>query len=134
MSITTADGAARVVVTGTGMLTALCADVASSWAGLISGRSGIATISVFDPVRVASRIAGEVPGFDPSGFLDRKQQRRTDRFTQLALVAAREALDEAGLHGRLNGELAERTGILIGTGLGGGITLGEQIADRKSVV
>ena len=128
MNLTTADGAARVVVTGTGMLTALGADVASSWAGLISGRSGIATISVFDPVRVASRIAGEVPGFDPSGVLDRKQQRRTDRFTQLALVAAREALDEAGLPGRLNGELAERTGILIGTGLGGGITFGEQIA------
>jgi len=60
--------------------------------------------------------------------LDRKEQRRTDRYTQLALVAARQALDEAGLPGRLDGELAERTGILIGTGLGGGITFGEQVA------
>jgi 3-oxoacyl-[acyl-carrier-protein] synthase II len=126
--LTTPDGAPRVVVTGTGMLTALGADVASTWAGLLAGRSGITTITAFDPARVASRIAGEVPGFDPSGVLDRKEQRRTDRFTQLALVAAREALDEAGLPGRLEGELAERTGILIGTGLGGGITFGEQVA------
>ena len=128
MNLTTPDGAPRVVVTGTGMLTALGPDVATTWAGLVAGRSGIATITAFDPARVASRIAGEVPDFDPSGVLDRKEQRHTDRFTQLALVAAREALDEAGLPGRLDGELAERTGILIGTGLGGGITFGEQIA------
>jgi 3-oxoacyl-[acyl-carrier-protein] synthase II len=128
VNLTTPDGAPRVVVTGTGMLTALGPDVASTWAGLVAGRSGIATITAFDPARVASRIAGEVPEFDPSGVLDRKEQRHTDRFTQLALVAARQALDEAGLPGRLDGELAERTGILIGTGLGGGITFGEQIA------
>ena len=128
MNLTTPDGAPRVVVTGTGMLTALGPDVATTWAGLVAGRSGIATITAFDPARVASQIAGEVPDFDPSGVLDRKEQRHTDRFTQLALVAARQALDEAGLPGRLVGELAERTGILIGTGLGGGITFGEQIA------
>jgi 3-oxoacyl-[acyl-carrier-protein] synthase II len=128
VNLTTPDGAPRVVVTGTGMLTALGPDVASTWAGLVAGRSGIATITAFDPARVASRIAGEVPAFDSSGVLDRKEQRHTDRFTQLALVAARQALDEAGLPGRLDGELAERTGILIGTGLGGGITFGEQIA------
>jgi 3-oxoacyl-[acyl-carrier-protein] synthase II len=127
VSLVTPDGAPRVVVTGTGMLTALGADVASSWAGLVAGRSGIATIAAFDPSRISSRIAGEVPGFDPSGVLDRKEQRRNDRFTQLALVAAREALDEAGLPGRLEGELAERTGILIASGLGGGITFGEQV-------
>ena len=127
MSLTTPDGAPRVVVTGTGMLTALGPDVASTWEGLVAGRSGIAAITAFDPARLASRIAGEVPGFDPSGVLDRKEQRHTDRFTQLALVAARQALDEAGLPGRLDGELAERAGIIIGTGLGGGITFGEQI-------
>jgi 3-oxoacyl-[acyl-carrier-protein] synthase II len=128
VNLTTPDGAPRVVVTGTGMLTALGPDVASTWDGLVAGRSGIATITAFNPVRVMSRIAGEVPSFDPSGVLDRKEQRRTDRFTQLALVAARQALDEAGLPGRLEGELAERTGILIATGMGGGITFGEQIA------
>jgi len=127
VSLTTPDGAPRVVVTGTGMLTALGPDVASTWEGLVAGRSGIAAITAFDPARLASRIAGEVPGFDPSGILDRKEQRHTDRFTQLALVAARQALDEAGLPGRLDGELAERAGIIIGTGLGGGITFGEQI-------
>jgi 3-oxoacyl-[acyl-carrier-protein] synthase II len=127
VNLTTPDGAPRVVVTGTGMLTALGPDVASTWQGLIAGRSGIGAITAFDPARLASRIAGEVPGFDPSGVLDRKEQRHTDRFTQLALVAARQALDEAGLPGRLDGELAERTGIIIGTGLGGGITFGEQI-------
>jgi 3-oxoacyl-[acyl-carrier-protein] synthase II len=127
VSLTTPDGAPRVVVTGTGMLTALGPDVASTWEGLVAGRSGIAAITAFDPARLASRIAGEVPGFDPSGVLDRKEQRHTDRFTQLALVAARQALDEAGLPGRLDGELAERAGIIIGTGLGGGITFGEQI-------
>jgi 3-oxoacyl-[acyl-carrier-protein] synthase II len=125
--LTTPDGAPRVVVTGTGMLTALGADVESTWAGLVAGRSGIAKITAFDPARVPSRIAGEVPGLDPSGVLDRKEQRRTDRYTHLALVAAREALDEAGFPGRLEGELAERTGILIATGLGGGITFGEQV-------
>ena len=125
--LTTPDGLPRVVVTGTGMLTALGTDVATTWAGLIAGRSGIATIASFDPARISSRIGGEVPPFDPSAILDRKEQRRTDRFTQLALVAAREAMDEAGLPGRLDGELAERTGILIATGLGGGITFGEQV-------
>jgi 3-oxoacyl-[acyl-carrier-protein] synthase II len=128
VNLTTPDGRPRVVVTGTGMLTALGPDVASTWDGLVAGRSGIATIAAFDPSRLSSRIAGEVPGFDPSLVLDRKEQRRTDRYTQLALVAARQALDEAGLPGRLDGELAERTGILIATGLGGGITFGEQIA------
>ncbi len=127
MNLTTPDGAPRVVVTGTGMLTALGPDVASTWEGLIAGRSGIGAITAFDAARLASRIAGEVPGFDPSGVVDRKEQRHTDRFTQLALVAARQALDEAGLPGRIDGELAERTGIIIGTGLGGGITFGEQI-------
>ena len=128
MNLTTPDGAPRVVVTGTGMLTALGPDVASTWDGLVAGRSGIAVITAFDPVRVTSRIAGEVSRFDPSAVLDRKEQRRTDRYTQLVLVAGREALDEAGLPGRLDGELAERTGILIATGLGGGITFGEQVA------
>ena len=57
--------------------------------------------------------------FDPSRVLDRKDQRRTDRYTQFGLVAAREAMDQAGLPERLEGELAERTGVILGTGLGG---------------
>jgi len=119
-------GARRVVVTGLGMVTALGGDVASTWAGLVAGRSGIGPITAFDPSRVASRIAGEVPDFDPSAVLDRKEQRRNDRYTQLALVATREALADAGLPERLDGPLAERTGIILGTGIGGGQTFAEQ--------
>ncbi len=122
-----AGDARRVVVTGMGLVTALGSDVASTWDGLVAGRSGIRTITAFDPARVASRIAGEVPDFDPSAVLDRKEQRRNDRYTQLALVATREAMAQAGLPARLDGELAERTGILLGTGLGGGITFAEQV-------
>ncbi len=121
------NGGPRVVVTGLGMLTALGRDVASTWEGLVAGRSGIRPISAFDPSRVAARIAGEVPGFDSSAVLDRKEQRRNDRYTQLALVATHEALVSAGLPLRLEGDLAERTGILLGTGIGGGITFAEQV-------
>ena len=70
-----------------------------------------------------SRIAGEVHDFDASGVLDRKELRRTDRYIQFGLVAAREALDQAGLPERFEGELAERTGVILGTGLGGVGTL-----------
>ena len=122
------DVARRVVVTGMGLVTALGTDVASSWDGLVAGRSGIRTITAFDPSRVASRIAGEVVGFDAAAVLDRKEQRRNDRYTQLALVATREAMTQAGLPERLEGELALRTGVLLGTGIGGGITFSEQVA------
>jgi len=110
-----------------GMLTALGNDVISTWANLIAGRSGIGTISRFDPSRLTVRIAGEVKDFDPSAVLDRKEQRRTDRYVQYALVATRQAMDQAGLRDRLEGELAERTGVIIGAGLGGVQSLFEQI-------
>ncbi len=113
----------RVVVTGMGMLSALGNDVATSWEGLVAGRSGIRTIESFDPSRLSVRIAAEVRGFDSSHVLDRKEQRRTDRYIQFGLVATREAMDQAGLPARLEGELAERTGAILGTGLGGVGTL-----------
>ncbi len=113
----------RVVVTGMGMLTALGNDVATSWAGLVAGRSGIRTIESFDPSRLSVRIAAEVRGLDSSHVHDRKDQRRTDRYIQFGLVATREAMDQAGLPARLEGELAERTGAILGTGLGGVGTL-----------
>ncbi len=129
----------RVVVTGMGAVTALGQDVATTWAGLVEGRSGIATITRFDPSRVASRVAAEVKDFDPSGILDRKEMRRTDRYIQFALVCARQALDESGLPGRLDDEIAARTGVIMGSGLGGVATLfdnvllmGERGPDRIS--
>ncbi|MEX1172644.1 MAG: beta-ketoacyl-ACP synthase II [Chloroflexota bacterium] len=115
----------RVVVTGMGMLTALGNDVPTTWANLVAGRSGIRTIESFDPSRLTSRMAGEVRDFDASGVLDRKEMRRTDRYIQFGLVAAREAMDQAGLPERLEGELSERTGVIMGTGLGGIGTLYE---------
>jgi len=118
----------RVVITGMGAVTALGNDVASSWEGLVAGRSGVRTIEAFDPARLTSRMAGEVRDFDASHILDRKDLRRTDRYIQFGLVAAREALDQAGLPARFEGELAERTGVVLGTGLGGVGTLVEGIS------
>ena len=129
----------RVVVTGTGIVSALGHDVASTWEGLTAGRSGIRTIQHFDPSRLSARIAGEVRDFDPSGVLDRKEMRRTDRYIQFALVCARQALDQAGLPGRLDDEMAAHSGVIIGSGLGGVSTLfdnvlvmGERGPDRIS--
>ena len=113
----------RVVVTGMGMVTALGNDLPTTWAGLVAGRSGVRTIEAFDPSRLASRMAAEVHDFDASGVLDRKELRRTDRYIQFGLVAAREALDQAGFPERFEGDLADRTGVILGTGLGGVGTL-----------
>ena len=95
----------RVVVTGMGALTALGNDVASTWDGLMAGRSGVRTIEAFDPSRLSSQVAAEVRDFDSSHVLDRKDQRRTDRYIQFGLVAARQALDDAGLPERFEGDL-----------------------------
>ena len=117
----------RVVVTGMGVLTPLGNDVAAFWSRLTAGESGVRTITGFDHSRVPSKVAGEVQDFDPSNVLDRKEIRRNDRYTQFALVAARQAMDQAGLPEKLEGELAERTGAIVGSGLGGSGTLVEQI-------
>jgi 3-oxoacyl-[acyl-carrier-protein] synthase II len=117
----------RVVVTGMGAVSALGNDVASTWDGLVAGRSGIGTIERFDPARLAVRIAAEVHDFDPSDVLDRKDIRRTDRYIQFGLVAARQALDQAGFPGRMEGQLAEQTGVIVGSGLGGVATLFDNV-------
>jgi 3-oxoacyl-[acyl-carrier-protein] synthase II len=133
------NGTRRVVVTGMGALSALGNDVASTWEGLLAGRSGVRTIESFDPSRVDSKIAAEVRDFDPRAVLDRKEMRRMDRYIQFGLVVARQALDQAGLPGRMDGALAERTGVMLGSGLGGVATLfdnvllmGERGPDRIS--
>ena len=120
-------GGRRVVVTGLGAVTPLGTDVATYWRRLVAGESGIGPVTLFDASALNSRIAGEVDDFDPSGVLDRKEVRRNDRATQMALVSTREAMDDAGLPLRLEGELAEMTGVLMGSGLGGTNTLIEQI-------
>jgi 3-oxoacyl-[acyl-carrier-protein] synthase II len=110
-----------------GAVTPLGSDVPTFWSRLVRGESGVRAIQNFEPERVTSKIAGEVVDFDPSSVLDRKEIRRNDRYTQLALVAGREAMNDAGLPERLEGEMADRTGAIIGSGLGGSGTLIEQM-------
>jgi 3-oxoacyl-[acyl-carrier-protein] synthase II len=117
-----------VVITGMGAVTPLGNDPQTFWSRLVAGESGIRRIASFDPSRVTSQVAGEVQAFDPGAVLDRKEQRRNDRATQLALVATRQAMDQAGLPSRLEGTLAEETGAIIGSGLGGSTTLFDQIS------
>lgn len=119
--------ARRVVVTGMGAVTALGPDLATTWARLVAGESGIRTIGSFDPSRLHSRIAGEAREADPARVLDRKSIRRTDRTTQLALLATQEAIADAGLPERLEGPLADRAGAYIGTGFGGAATIFDEI-------
>jgi 3-oxoacyl-[acyl-carrier-protein] synthase II len=107
----------RVVVTGMGMLTPVGIDVASTWDALVHGRSGIALVERFETDDLDVRIAGEVKGFDPNQYLDKKEARRMDRFLQLGMVAAQEAVKNAEL--KITPEEAERTGVLVGSGIGG---------------
>jgi 3-oxoacyl-[acyl-carrier-protein] synthase II len=116
--------ARRVVVTGLGMVTPLGLTVDESWAGLLAGRSGAAAITKFDPSHLEVRFACEVKGFDPLQYMDRKEARRYDLFLQLGLAAAHQAVTQAGLEGRF--PEPERTGVIIGSGIGGMMTFEEQ--------
>ncbi len=120
--------ALRVVVTGLGMITALGTGVDRSWPAIVAGRPGVSRISTFDPVRLTSQMAAQVPDFDASHVLDKKDLRRVDRYIQFGLVAAREAMDMAGLPDRLEGDEAEETGVILATGLGGVHTLFDNLA------
>ena len=107
----------RVVVTGLGAVTPLGTDVDSTWAGLLAGRSGAGPITKFDPARLHVRFACVVKGFDPSRYMDKKEARRYDLFAQFALAAAHQAITQAGLEGKF--PVPERTGVIIGSGIGG---------------
>ena len=114
----------RVVITGLGAITPLGNDLDAYWQGLLQGRSGIGSITQFDASKHASRIAGEVKGFDPSGYLDRKDVKRMDRFAQFAVVASKQALADAQLE--ITDLNAEQVGAIIGTGVGGLRVMEEQ--------
>jgi 3-oxoacyl-[acyl-carrier-protein] synthase II len=107
----------RVVVTGVGLVTPVGNDVESTWQGLLAGRSGAAPITKFDPAKQQVRFACEVKGFDPLQYIDRKEARRYDLFAQFALASAHQAISQAGLEGRF--PQPERTGVVIGSGIGG---------------
>ena len=114
----------RVVVTGIGVVSPIGLTVASTWDSLVNGKSGIARIAAFDPTEFETQIAAEVGDFDPENYMDRKEARRADRFSQLALAAAAEAIAQAGLE--QDEPLGNRTSSLIASGVGGIITLSEQ--------
>lgn len=114
----------RVVVTGLGAVTPLGNNLTDYWEGLLNGRNGIAPITLFDASRHDCRIAGEVKGFDPHDYLDRKEAKRMDRFSQFAIAASIQALTDAKLTiDELN---ADDVGVIIGTGVGGLRILEEQ--------
>ncbi len=114
----------RVVVTGIGLVTPVGLDRETTWQSLLEGKSGVDYISLFDAEGFESRIAAEVNDFDAAGLLGRKESRRLDRFSQFACVAALEALDQAGIN--MESEDADRVGVLIGSGVGGIITITDQ--------
>ena len=115
----------RVVVTGTGVLCPLGLDTATTWEGLVAGKSGIDYITLFDTESFDTKIAGEIKGFEPTDYINRKDARRMDRFTQLAVAASRQAAEQAGLE--IDPDDGYDIGVIIGSGIGGLITLSEQI-------
>ncbi len=122
----------RVAVTGIGMVTPLGNDTATSWEALTKGVSGAGPITHFDASAHDTRIAAEVKGFDPLLYMDRKEARRNDRFTHFALAATIQALKDAQLpfgsaeRQPQDADLAEETGVIIGSGIGGLTTMHEQ--------
>ncbi len=115
----------RVVVTGMGAITPVGNDVATTWRSLIEGKSGTAPITKFDATTFPVRFAAEVKGFDPLDYMERKEAKRSDAYTQYAVAAARQAMQHADLVER-NGMDPDRIGVIIGSGIGGLKTFEEQ--------
>ena len=107
----------RVVVTGLGLVTPLGIGVEDTWSGLCAGRSGIGPITRFDTTGFPVTIAGEVKGFDPARYVDKKDVKKMDTFIHYACAAGQMALADAGL--RVEPANAERIGVYIGSGIGG---------------
>ncbi|MGE0479734.1 MAG: beta-ketoacyl-ACP synthase II [Phycisphaerae bacterium] len=114
----------RVVVTGLGAVTPLGVAVPTFWDGLLAGRSGIAPIQRFDAAVFDTRFGGECRDFDPAKLLEHRHVKRMDRFTQFAFVAAREAMNDAGLVGASFNPV--RAGVIVGSGIGGLTEIEEQ--------
>jgi 3-oxoacyl-[acyl-carrier-protein] synthase II len=113
----------RVVVTGMGLVTPLGTGVEKNWEALMAARSGIGPITRFDASDFASRIAGQVPDFDPLKWIEKKDIKKMDLFIQYALSAAAQAMQQSAL--KIDGSNADRVGVLIGVGIGGLCTIAE---------
>jgi len=125
------EGLRRVVVTGLGAVTPIGNTISQYWEGLSTGRNGVGPITLFDASRHACRLAAEVKDFDPRGSIERKEAKRWDRFCQFAVVAAKQAVAQAGL--AIKEARPERVGVAIGSGVGGLLMMETQahvLADR----
>ncbi len=120
----------RVVVTGIGLVSPVGLTREETWGSLLAGESGIDRISSFDAEELETTIAGEVKGFDPTSYVGRKEARRMDRFVQFAVAATLEAMEQASL--KVNDGNSERVAVIISSGIGGIITLSEQIGVMDS--
>ena len=107
----------RVVVTGVGLLSSVGIGTPENWDALTAGRSGIATITHFDPAPYAAKIAGEVKGFDPLQYFEKKDVKKMDVFIQFALVASQFAMADAQL--QVTPDIADEVGVFIASGIGG---------------
>lgn len=110
-------GRPRVVITGLSGVTPLANDLTTTWQKLLAGESGIGSITLFDTSSYTSRIAGEVKNFNPEKYINAKQLRRMDRFTQFAVASAKMLVDDANLE--ITPEVANDLGVILGVGLGG---------------
>jgi 3-oxoacyl-[acyl-carrier-protein] synthase II len=115
----------RVVVTGIGAITPIGNTAADYWNGLVNGVSGADFITLFDASKFKTRFACEVKGFDPVAYLDRKEARKVDRFTQLAIVSSDEAIRDAGISKETVDP--DRTGVIFSSGIGGLVTFQEEV-------
>jgi 3-oxoacyl-[acyl-carrier-protein] synthase II len=111
----------RVVVTGIGLVSPLGIGTEANWEALCAGKSGIGPITHFDAAQFSARIAGEVKGFDPLAFIDKKDVKKMDVFIQFAIAAAQFAMDDAGLS--VTEDIATRVGVFIASGIGGFSTI-----------
>ena len=114
----------RVVVTGLGLVTPIGNTVEESWSALVAGKSGAARIQRFDPTPLDVTFGCEVKGFDPLAYMERKEAKRCDLFAQYGMAASVQAVQSAGLAGGF--PAPDRTGVLIGSGIGGIATFEEQ--------
>jgi 3-oxoacyl-[acyl-carrier-protein] synthase II len=117
----------RVVITGLGVLTPIGNDVQAMWTSLLAGKSGAGPITQFDATPFKTKFACEVKGFDPIAVVGRKDARRMDRFTQLAVASAKQALEDSGL--KVTPDNADRIGVMLGTGIGGISTIVSQVEE-----
>ncbi|TAL40487.1 MAG: beta-ketoacyl-[acyl-carrier-protein] synthase II [Chitinophagaceae bacterium] len=117
----------RVVITGMGAVTPIGNTIGDYWNGLINGVSGADMITLFDASKFKTKFACEIKGFEPTEFLDRKEARKLDRFTQTALVASDEAVKDAGIS--KENVNTDRVGVVFASGIGGLITFQEEVTN-----